>query len=160
MAPRKVPGDVRVRRARPADLPALLALEQRSFATDRLSPRQFRHHLSGRGNSLLLVATADAGVCGNSLLLFRAGSRRTRLYSIVVAADARGRGVGERLLARVEREARAHGATELALEVRHDNTAAITLYERRGYQRVGNKPGYYEDGAPAWRYLKTLQPAS
>src|SRR6187402_1591049 len=103
MAPRKDSGDIRVRAARSADLPALVALEQCSFATDRLSPRQFRHHVSGRGNSLLLVAVSDAVLLGNALLLLRAGTRRARLYSIVVAADARGRGVGERLLARVER---------------------------------------------------------
>src|SRR6188474_3379747 len=105
MAPRTVPGDVRVRAARSADLTALVALEQRSFATDRLSLRQFRHHLSGRGNSLLLIAVSEASLLGNALLLFRTGTRRARLYSIVVAVDARGRGVGERLLARAEREA-------------------------------------------------------
>jgi len=149
-------GALRVRPAQPADLAALVTLEQRSFATDRLSPRQFRHHLLGRGNSLLLVAVEGGRLCGNALVLFRAGARRARLYSIVVAPEARGRGTGERLLARVEREARSRRAAELALEVRHGNATAIALYERRGYRRIGNKPGYYEDGAPAWRYLKPL----
>ena len=156
MSPGTAPGSIRVRPARLADLPALVALEQRSFATDRLSARQFRHHVLGRGNSLLLVAVGDGRLCGNALVLFRAGTRRARLYSIVVAREARGKGTGEHLLARVEREARARGASELALEVRHDNAAAVAFYERRGYGRVGSKPGFYEDGAPAWRYLKPL----
>lgn len=147
---------MRVRPARLADLAALVALEQRSFATDRLTRRQFRHHLLGRGNSLLLVAVAGGRLHGNALVLFRAGARLARLYSIVVAPEARGRGTGERLLRRVERESRARGAGELALEVRQDNAAAIAMYERRGYRRVGDKPAYYEDGAPAWRYLKPL----
>src|SRR5688500_10878027 len=36
--------ETQIRAARPADLPALLALEA-LFPGDRLSPRQFRHHL-------------------------------------------------------------------------------------------------------------------
>ena len=149
-------GTIRLRVARPTDLPALVALEQRSFSGDRLSPRQFRHHLLGRGNSVLVVAEDRERLLGNALVFFRAGATRARLYSIVVAREARGRGLGERLLARVEGEARRRGARELALEVRQDNAAAIALYERHGYARSGAKPGYYEDGAPAWRYLKRL----
>ena len=32
----------------------------------------------------------------------------------------------------------------------------MTLYERAGYRRIGRYAGYYEDGADAWRYEKSL----
>jgi [ribosomal protein S18]-alanine N-acetyltransferase len=42
--------------------------------------------------------------------------------------------------------------------VRQDNAAAIRLYERRGYRRIGAYAAFYEDGADAWRYQKDLRP--
>ena len=44
----------------------------------------------------------------------------------------------------------------MRLEVRSDNPAAIALYERRGYRRIARLPGFYEDGADGWRYVKVL----
>jgi ribosomal protein S18 acetylase RimI-like enzyme len=40
--------------------------------------------------------------------------------------------------------------------VRQDNLAAQRLYERHGYRRIASVVAYYEDGADAWRYEKTL----
>jgi len=46
--------------------------------------------------------------------------------------------------------------SRLRLEVRKDNAAAIGLYERLDFHRFGEKRGFYEDGADAWRYEKRL----
>jgi ribosomal-protein-alanine acetyltransferase len=145
----------RVRRARRGDHAALLALERRSFRGDRLSPRQLRRHLDNR-RAWLAVAERNGAVLGDALLLFRAGSAIARLYSIAVAPEARGAGVGARLLRAAEAAARARGCRRLRLEVRADNAAAIALYEARGYRRFGRRPGYYDDGADAWRYQREL----
>jgi [ribosomal protein S18]-alanine N-acetyltransferase len=147
--------EAQIRAARPADVPALLALEA-LFPGDRLSPRQFRHHLRNPRARLRVLRQAGRLV-GYALLLLRRGSRVARLYSIVVDPAERGRGHGARLLADAERQARRAGALELRLEVRTDNLAAATLYERRGYGRIGRREGYYEDGAAAWRYGRSLQ---
>ena len=45
----------------------------------------------------------------------------------------------------------------LRLEVREDNARAIRIYEQNGYRRIGREPDYYEDGATALRYEKTLR---
>lgn len=146
---------VRVRRARPADLPALLVLEQRAFATDRMSPRQFRYHLRHPRNRLLVAEMQDE-LLGAALLMLRRGARSARLYSIAVAESARGRGIGRTLLRRCEREARAAGAERMVLEVRSDNEAALALYRTMGYQPFALRRQYYEDGADAIRLRKTL----
>jgi ribosomal protein S18 acetylase RimI-like enzyme len=146
---------LRIRRAVLADLDALVALERASFAHDRLSEQQFRHHLDS-ASARLLVATRARRLQGAAVLFFRRGTRIARLYSLATAADARGSGVGGALLQAAERTARQHGCHVLRLEVRTGNAAAIRLYERAGYTRIGRRAGYYEDGADAWRYQKAL----
>lgn len=150
-----MPASFRIRSANRAALPALFALEQRVFSTDRLSLRQYRHHLSNPG-ARVLAATDRRGLLGTALVFFRRGSDIARLYSIAVDDAARGRGIARALLRAVERGARARGCTRLRLEVRQDNPAAIALYEKSGYRRFGMHAGYYEDGADAWRYEKVL----
>ena len=50
-----IPATYTVRRAGPADLAALVALEQASFSYDRMSPRQYRRHLASPGAAVLLA---------------------------------------------------------------------------------------------------------
>jgi len=145
-----------IRPARPADLEPLLALERSAFNTDHLSRRQYRHHI-GSDSAAVLVAAGDDGVLGKAVVFFHRGSDIARLYSIAVADAARGRGLGEALLAAAERTAFRHGARRMRLEVRKDNAAAIRLYERTGYRRFGAYAQFYEDGADAWRYEKGLR---
>lgn len=145
-----MPPGFRLRTARADDLPGLLALEAR-FPGDRLSARQFRHHLDNP-KARLRVAVKDGGLAGYHLVLLRAGSRWARLYSIAVAPAARGHGLGRRLLQDAEAQARAAGASGLRLEVRQDNAAAVGLYEAAGYARLAALPAYYEDGGDGWRY--------
>lgn len=147
-----MPPPVRLRTARTADLPALLALEQ-TFPGDRLPARQFRHHLASP-RARWRVAESGGKILGYALVLLRRGSDRARLYSIVVDPGARGLGLGRRLLAAAERDAAAAGRTAMTLEVRQDNPAANALYASAGYRRTAALPAYYEDGAPAWRYQK------
>lgn len=151
-----MPARSRIRRARLADLDALVALEQASFSTDHLSRRQYRRHLRS-ASALVLVAIDGALLLGKAVVFFRRDSATARLYSIAVAGAARGRGLGATLLDAAERAARRHGSSRLRLEVRPDNGAATRLYESRGYRRFGTYPAFYEDGADAWRYEKQLR---
>jgi [ribosomal protein S18]-alanine N-acetyltransferase len=145
----------RLRRARLSDLPALLALERRSFTTDHLSERQYRHHIDNPNAAIVVAVDGDA-LLGKALVFFRRNSTVARLYSIAVADAARGRGLGEILLNAVEQAARARGCTQMRLEVRQDNASAVRLYERLGFEKFGARETYYEDGADAWRYRKAL----
>ncbi len=142
-----------------ADLPELMALETSSFSGDRLSARQYRHHLRHPRNRLL-VAEMSGRVVGSALVFLRRGSDLARLYSIAVADAARGRGLGAALLAASEKAAREAGARRMRLEVRNDNPSAIRLYQARGYAVFAHRPDYYEDGCPALQMEKPLVPQS
>lgn len=144
-----------IRRARPEDLDALLALEQRAFNTDHLSRRQYRKHL-GSKTAIVLVAAGASGLLGKALVFFNARLDIARLYSIAVADAARGQGLGAVLLAAAENAARRRGSRRMRLEVSQNNAGAIHLYERSGYRRIGARHAYYENGEHAWRYEKEL----
>jgi len=140
-----------------ADLPRLLALEETVFATDRISRRQFRYLLG----KALIVKAVDNGPGGEALLgclvlLFRRDSRHARIYSLAVSPEARRRGLAQRLLACAEAESRRRGLTGIVLEVREDNEAALALYQSAGFQRIGRRLNYYEDGAAAARLGKVF----
>ncbi|NMP22823.1 GNAT family N-acetyltransferase [Sulfobacillus harzensis] len=67
------------------------------------------------------------------------------LISLWVAPFARGRGVGDRLVATVVEWARSQHAPRVILSVKDDNVPAIRLYRRHGFHEAGpsedSKPG-------------------
>jgi ribosomal protein S18 acetylase RimI-like enzyme len=151
---------VKIRYAKDADVDGLGALEAQSFASDRLARRSLQRLIS-RPTAALRVAAGEPGgsVHGYRLVLFRKGSSVARLYSIAVAGELRGAGLGRRLLADAERVAAADRKGVLRLEVRADNRPAIRLYESLGYRQIGRYAGYYADKTDAIRYEKPLSRA-
>jgi [ribosomal protein S18]-alanine N-acetyltransferase len=148
--------NVRVRSAELSDLDDLVALEEHSFASDRLSRAQFRRHLDSDSAKVLVASTGPRRFLGTAVVFFRKRSGVARLYSIATHHAARGQGVGSILLDAVEHLARRRRCRALRLEVRADNASAIRLYERLGYRRIAGLAKYYEDGADGWRYEKLL----
>jgi ribosomal protein S18 acetylase RimI-like enzyme len=141
------------------DVEALLALEQAAFTTDHLSRRSFRRFLSS-GNSALIVADAGGRLVGYGLVLFRPGSAVARLYSIAVAADAAGRGIGPMLIAAAEGASLRRGCGVLRLEVHEQNAAAIDRYRKSGFREFGRHREYYDDRGDALRFEKQLMRSS
>lgn len=144
-----------VRTAQPADVPALVGIEERCFATDRLSRRRFQHMI-GRAHATLLVGLHGTIRAGYALLLFHAGTSLARLYSLAVDPVFQGSGLGAILLGAAERVALEQDCLHVRLEVRRDNDAAIALYRRNGFQDLDVRPDYYHDHMEALRLEKRL----
>jgi ribosomal-protein-alanine acetyltransferase len=132
-----------------------LALENVSFARDRLGRRSFRR-LIGRPTAVVVVAQMRH-IVGYVLVLFRRGVFRARVYSLAVDPAWRGRGIGGLLLDAATAAARSRGCTSLGLEVRCDNDAAQSLYRRAGYRPAGMRPNYYADGTSAVVLIRSLE---
>jgi ribosomal-protein-alanine acetyltransferase len=147
--------DCRIRKGRPSDAARLAELEERIFASDRINRRRFAA-LAKRPSASVLVALRGDDILGYAILLTRRGIRSARLYSLAVAPEAAGQGIGRRLLAEMERAARRWGAHRLRLEVRADNVRAIRLYEEAGYALIGRRADYYSDGMTALLYAHDL----
>jgi ribosomal-protein-alanine N-acetyltransferase len=143
-----------IRRASTADLCALLALEN-SFPGDQLRREHFRHLLTRARADVWLGLAADE-LLGNAIVLYRTGSHRARLYSLVVAPWARGRGIARTLMETAKQAAAARGCSTMSLEVRCDNVPAINLYRKLGYRFIERLPRYYEDGRDGFRLQCSL----
>lgn len=139
------------------DLDALVALEEATFETDRMSRRSFRRMVT-KANAVLLVHCTAGSLDGYALVLFHAGSPLARLYSLAVDPTTRGRGIGRALLDAVERAALDRECIEMRLELRRDNIAAARLYAAHGYRQFEVQADYYEDHMDAIRLEKSLVP--
>jgi ribosomal protein S18 acetylase RimI-like enzyme len=84
---------------------------------------------------LFIARTADRPVGCGALKLHADGP--AELKRMWIAPDARGLGIGRRLLDELERAARHAGVTVIRLETNHALNEAIGLYRRSGYVEVG-----------------------
>jgi ribosomal protein S18 acetylase RimI-like enzyme len=149
--------DWAIRLARVEDLDRLLALENRCFEHDRLSRRSFRHFLSSDTASCMVVERAGE-LLGYAVVLFHGRTALARLYSMAVAPEHQGQGLGRVLLEAAETAALDSGAAVMRLEVHPQNFAAIALYRRAGYLEFGVYRGFYEDDSDALRMQHVLVP--
>jgi ribosomal protein S18 acetylase RimI-like enzyme len=100
----------------------------------------------------LLVARVDGKVVGTVQLGLDTPPNqphRADVKKLLVHRSARGKGIGEALMLRLEDEARKHQRTLLVLDTVPD-MAGERLYVRQGWTRVGVIPGYalFPDGTP------------
>ena len=72
-------------------------------------------------------------ICMIGFSSFR-GKPLINIHDIAVRPEARGKGVGRKLLNAVEEEARNLGCGKVTLEVRSDNTRAQGLYQSVGFK--------------------------
>ena len=72
-------------------------------------------------------------------------SHRAEL-GLTVVRDMWNRGVGHMLLNKLIGFAKDAGIEIINLEVRSDNAAAIHLYEKFGFRRIGTSPAYFKIG--------------
>ena len=71
----------------------------------------------------------------------------SEILSVVVAASAQGRGLAGKLLHLHLRRLAGFGVRTVFLEVGENNTPAIRLYRRAGFEQVSRRQGYYQDDA-------------
>lgn len=70
--------------------------------------------------------------------------------NIAVTSSARRRGIGRALVEGLKQKAEEMALSFISLEVRVSNAAAIALYEKQGFKRMGKRKNFYsrptEDG--------------
>jgi len=129
--------------------PDVLALMQESdaYSADRYPPES-RHlvdpALLARSNVRFLVARRDARAVGCGALVL-ADDGAAELKRMIVAAAARGRGVGRAILDRLETVAGREHAPVIRLETGIYNDAALRLYRACGYRDRGPFGAYGAD---------------
>lgn len=127
------------------DLPAVIALEQRTYPQTAWSETTWWAELASRPRRAYLVhegvsSGADiAGYAGVSI-----SGDHADVMTITVDPGRRGAGIGALLLLGLHQQAVARGARQVLLEVRADNESAQRLYLRNGYQAISRRRAYYQ----------------
>jgi ribosomal protein S18 acetylase RimI-like enzyme len=67
------------------------------------------------------------------------------ILTVDIAPSYRRRGIAQKLLREIEAIFKEKGVKECRLEVREDNAAALNLYQKLGYKKVGKLEKYYGD---------------
>lgn len=99
-------------------------------------------------NDVMLVALDGDKVVGNAVLeaerIPRYSHRAT--LSVTVLKEYWGRGIGTELIKRLIEFAKSTSLSVVSLEVRADNSRAITLYEKFGFKKIGVYEQYFKIG--------------
>lgn len=147
-------GEWRIRPATRQDGDVLVALERAAFGAASWGGEGVRSGLTAPRVASLLAF--DTGGEPGGFLLWRSLGREAEILTIGAAPAARRRGVASALLATLYVDAAAQGCSAMFLEVDETNQAARALYQKHGFEVVGQRRSYYRSGANALvlrRYL-------
>jgi [ribosomal protein S18]-alanine N-acetyltransferase len=137
------------------DLPAVMKIERETFPADAWSEGMLRGELNDQPRTrYYVVALVDDEIVGYAGL-FAAGDQAD-VQTIAVLADRQRTGIGSAMLTELLAEAVRRGAQSIFLEVRADNPGAQAVYGGFGFERIGVRRGYYEDGTDAIMMKKDL----
>jgi GNAT superfamily N-acetyltransferase len=92
--------------------------------------------LAPPGGAYVVVFDGDAAVAGGGLK--RLDDERCEIKRMYVVPEARGRGLGRVVLEALEAEARRMGYRAARLDTGPEQPGAQRMYERAGYQPIGN----------------------
>jgi ribosomal-protein-alanine acetyltransferase len=140
-------------------LDRLYEIEKKSFQQEAFTKKQIAYLLTDY-NAISLVARVNGEIVG--FAIGKMDVARGKLYGHILTVETlpshRRMGIAEKLLENLETLFRQKGAAESRLEVREDNAAAISLYQKLGYRPVGKLKKYYGDTHGL--YLKKVLEAS
>lgn len=134
----------------------MAALHATSFARP-WSTLEFERLLAERGmvaDGLFLGTVSKA----TGFVLSRMVLDEAEILTIVIASEARGKGLSIPLLERHLDELSRRGVRTVHLEVEEGNGPAIALYRRFGFKETGRRTGYYQkaDGSRVTALTMTL----
>ena len=146
------------RRYKPEDFVALYVIEEACFQPPLRFSRRYMRQLVLNPDAATWIAEQDGRMAGFAIVGWWQDEDAAVAYiqTLEVAANERRQGVGDELLRRVEASARAAGAYTIWLHVDAENSAALHLYERRGYAGQGTAEHYYGRNRSALIYSKQL----
>lgn len=137
---------VRVRPAKPDDLPAIRDLEQQSDTAAHWAKREYDALFAPDAPPrIALVAVNEIDDVLLGFLVARCVLRHWEIENVVVAPDHRRGGIGGKLVGELLSRAREAGVEAVDLEVRKSNLSARQLYEKLGFSEAGWRKDYYRE---------------
>jgi len=138
-----------IRAAVAADAAAIVAIWNKiirdtafTFTTVEKTEGGVRRDMAAAGQVFLVAEQAGAVLGFATYGAFRAGPgyAQTMEHSVILAPEARGRGIGAALMKVLEVQARAAGVHCLIAAVSGENAGAVAFHRRIGFVEVGRLP--------------------
>ena len=137
-----------IRPATSDDLDSMMALAREAASAAQWSEKEYRHLFSAQSPARLILVANNSQSIPTAIIGFlvaRHVAPEWELENIVVAANARRKGIGNQLLRALVATARETNSDSVFLEVRESNAAARALYEKSGFQPTGRRKSYYSN---------------
>lgn len=129
-----------IRRMKPEDAPEAALIEVENFSVP-WSEQSFREAAVREGN-IYVVAEEDGEILGYAGAWCVFGE--ADITNVCVRADKRKKGIATKMLRFLIEEGVHKEISTFFLEVRESNLAAIALYEKFGFQKIGIRKNFYE----------------
>ncbi len=147
--------DWAVRLAQAPDLETVSSLESYWPFAPHWSKPQLKEELS-RPDSLFLTAELSFPKDIGGYLIGRVSEKEFQILSVSVGPRYLRRGIAAGLLEQALSSARLKGCARASLEVSERNLSALSLYQKLGFQIVGKRAKFYNDGSSALLMDKLL----
>lgn len=133
--------EIGITEAVPDDIPAIERIERECFSVP-WTAQQLIAYLPDEHHELLTAKKPDGTVTGyvGMMVVLDEGY----ISNVAVSPMTRRQGIGERLIDGLLAFAEMRELSFVTLEVRESNTAAISLYAKKGFGTVGVRKNYYE----------------
>ena len=133
------------------DLPVLVSMERVLFADSPWTTGQFKEEFKGVPNSrYFIVATNEQDqIVGYAAVLVVAPGVEADVLTVAVLPEYARQGIATHFMAELEKWSKDKEASAMMLEVGVENTGAIALYEKLGYQSISTRKNYYGHGLDA-----------
>jgi ribosomal-protein-alanine acetyltransferase len=125
-------------------LDRLYEIETECFEREAFTKQQIAHLLTDY-NSVSLVAKANAEIVGFiiGMIQIERNALMGHILTIDISPTQRQRGIAQKLLQEIEEIFKRKGVKACRLEVREDNAAALSLYQKLGYKKIAKLKNYY-----------------
>ena len=138
------------------DIPLLVSMEREIYPESPWSANQFKEELAGMSKSREYLVALDeievVGYGGVALL-----GDVADIHTLTIKQGHRGLGIASSMLEKLETWAIERGAKALMLEMREGNEAAMSLYQKAGYQLISRRDNYYAKGIHALIMRKEVE---
>lgn len=133
-----------IRRATPADIPQMLALEQQADTAAHWAGRDYDALFVPDAPRRVALLAAEADDTTHGFLIARCELDEWEIENVAVTLGRRRQGIASQLIAELLQLASQARVTSVLLEVRESNLGARGLYEKLGFRQFARRPQYYQ----------------
>ena len=138
------------------DLPTFVSLDKQLFPYSPWSQAQYTEEFENNTRHFVVALDEGMSIVGYAGVFLPSAGVAADILTVGVTVEHRRAGIARKLMALITDWAVAHHASAMILEVKTDNSEAISLYESLGYEKLNVRKDYFGAGLDALVMRKDL----